>query len=247
MFGQASIPPCRPARIDHRGSLPAHGQRGFALLMGLILLIMLSIVAVVVMKGSVLEAHLTTATARHEQAFEASEAARLISETVLKPSIVNFAGNWPTSWGGSIPDASFGLSTIFVNRTAWSTLLAPASGAGLQYACGGSTLINLLTLLPCSTQSATKYNYTPTSWQPAFQINLCSDGTTSCSSSQQIQAQVRIIRDGTISLKGCALNGGSYASGAPTCTATVLQIRSQASVPGNGSATTIAQYQFPNQ
>ncbi len=251
MLSHSDSKPSMPMRPGHYTMTGRGKQRGFALLMGLILLIMLSIVAVVVMKGSVLEAQLTTATARHEQSFEASEAARLISETVLKQSIVNFAGNWPSSWGGTVPDISFGTTTIFANRGSWLSLLTPAGGNGLQFACGGSTLINLFTLLPCASQNQVTYNYTPSAWQTAFKINTCPTGTgTTCSSSQMIQSNVSVLRDGTISLKGCQINGGSYAAGATMCTATLLQVRSAATLPGSGGkpgVTTIAQFQFPNQ
>lgn len=46
--------------------------------MGLIFLVMLSLVAIIAMRGTLLEMNLVNVTAKHEQAFETSEAARAV-------------------------------------------------------------------------------------------------------------------------------------------------------------------------
>ena len=58
-------------------------QQGVALFVGLVFLVMLTLIALVVMKGTLLEIRMATASARHEQAFEAAETMRAIPEALL--------------------------------------------------------------------------------------------------------------------------------------------------------------------
>lgn len=222
-------------------------QRGVALFVGLVFLVMLSLVAIVVMKDTLLETRMTTATARHEQAFEASETGRLIPETILAAHVFN--RGWPTSWGGSIPDSAFDLNATFGHRPDWIKLLDPAttSGEGLQ-SCGGVGLVIFYMPQACATH-ADNYMYTPSAWDASVVMTTCSDGSATCASNREIKTTVAMIRDGVTVNKGSgAAQSMGYASiGVGTAkggSALYLQIRSDARVPGNGRAATIAQYKL---
>lgn len=229
-------------------SLPLRArQRGVALLVGLIFLVMLTLVALVVMRGTMLEMHLSTATARHEQAFEASETTRAIPEVIINDHVFN--RGWPKTWGGDVPDAMFDLDTSFANRKDWVDLLKPNSSAktGLQDYCGGTSLAIFYLPQSCSSHDLS-YNYMPRNWDSTVVMAVC-EGTTdqSCSSSQKVNSNVAIVRDGVVPNAGSggAMSQGYASPGIGTATggaSLLLQIRSQAQVPGNGAATTIAQY-----
>ncbi|HEY0196958.1 MAG TPA: PilX N-terminal domain-containing pilus assembly protein [Rhodanobacter sp.] len=224
-------------------------QRGVALFVGLVFLVVLTLIALVVMKGTLLEMRMTTANARHEQAFEASEGMRAIPEALLVAHMNKYNPGWPASWGGTVPDAMFGLDAIFNNRPQWKTLLKPSSGAdtGIQDACGGASLVFFyMDAPPCAGQSDA-YNYIPSNWAPAIKMIVCDDGTTGCGANNQIISTISIIRDGVTANQGAGaaaqqgyagLGVGSANGGA----AVLLQIRSDAKVPGNGEAVTMAQY-----
>jgi PilX N-terminal len=221
-------------------------QGGVALFIGLVFLIMLTLIALVMMRGTMLEMRLTTATARHEQAFEASEALRAIPEALLPDHVFN--RGWPQSWGGNVPDSLFDLPTTFAHRTDWIALLKPASGAGIQDACGGTGLVIFYLPSTCSTHTAS-YNYTPTSWDSTTVFkNVCIGGAQSgCSAANEASGTISIVRDGVTpnSGSGGAQAQGYSSPGVGTATggaALLLQVRSDAKVAGNGEAVTIAQY-----
>ena len=215
-------------------------QRGIALFVGLVFLVMLTLVSLIVMRGTLLEMRMTTATARHEQAFQASETARTVPETVLAAHVFN--RGWPESWGGTIPDVMFNLNTVFANRLGWSALLNPntTSGQGLQSACGTGLVIFYMAVA-CPSRTA-QYNYSPSSWAAAVKFTIAAT---------QTQDVISIVRDGvTINQGSGAAQAQGYSSvGVGTSkggSALLLQVESQATVPGSGSnpATTIAQYKL---
>jgi len=232
----------RPSRVAGNAR-----QQGVALFVGLVFLVMLSLVAIVVMKDTLLEMRMTTATARHEQAFEAAESARLVPETILAAHVFN--RGWPSSWGGSVPDSAFDLNATFLHRDNWLKLLDPGtkSGEGLQ-SCGGVGLVIFYMPQSCGTH-ADNYNYAPADWDPSVIMTSCSDGSESCASNLQVHSTVAMIRDGVTVNKGSgAAQSQGYASiGVGTAkggSALYLQIRSRSRVPGNGQAATIAQYKL---
>ncbi|MGC1551064.1 MAG: PilX N-terminal domain-containing pilus assembly protein [Rhodanobacter sp.] len=228
---------------------PARTQRGIALFIGLIFLMMLSLLALSVMKGTLLEMRMTTATAHHEQAFEASEAMRAIPEVILADHVFN--RGWPASWGGSVPDEMFDLDTTFANRKAWANMINPTtapSGGGLQNACGNLVIFYLAPPCKDGTEVAADYYYAPSQWDIAVKLYGCVDGVPgTCSSAKQITADVSVVRDGQVlqtgtggaQAQGYASPGVGMASGGG---ALLFQVRSKATVPGNGVAVTIAQY-----
>lgn len=233
-------------RAGQRRASTKH-QRGVALFVGLVFLVMLSLVAIVVMKDTLLETRMTTATARHEQAFEASETGRQIPEMVLAAHVFN--RGWPTSWGGSVPDSAFDLNATFKHRPDWLALLDPGTTTdeGLQ-TCGGVGLVIFYMPQTCGTH-AENYSYTPSDWDTSVMMTTCGDGAASCASNRQVKTKVAMLRDGVTVNKGSgAAQAQGYASiGVGTAkggSALYLQIRSESTVPGNGQAATIAQYKL---
>jgi hypothetical protein len=228
------------------GVRPGHGarrQRGAVLFIGMVLLIILTLVAMVAMRGTLLEMRLTSSTAQHELAFEASESARAIPESLLT-SYAYYHG-WPQSWGGTVPDAQYALNNMFANRPDWLALLKPSSGRGLQTSCNGA-LANFILNTPCIAGQSASYNYTPSQWAPTFIMNTCLNGT-SCTS--QAVNTVAIVRDGVAPNmgSGAAAQQGYASVGVGTAKGgalLLLQVRSNSTVPGGGQATTIAQYRL---
>ena len=223
-------------------------QRGIALFVGLVFLVMLTLVSLIVMRGTLLEMRMTTATARHEQAFEASETGRTVPEAVLALHVFN--RGWPESWGGSVPDAMFDLNTTFANRMDWVALLNPGttSGKGIQPPCEGTGLVIFYMAAPCAAQPASA-NYSPSTWAPSVVFNLCNPIGTACSGSDQTTNTISIVRDGVALNQGSgAAQSQGYSSigvgSSKGGSALLLQVRSQATVPGNGQAATIAQYKL---
>lgn len=224
-------------------------QRGIALFVGLVFLVALTLIALIVMKGTLLEMHMTTATARHEQAFEASESLRSIPEAILAEHIYN--RGWPKAWGGEVSDSLFDLNNTYANRLEWKDLMNPktTSGQGLQTLCGGTSLVSFyLPVGPCTGQGD-DYYYKPSEWKSSVKLSFCSDGTTTCSSNKKINGDIAIVRDGVTVKKGSgsAMSQGYASIGVGSAkggSSLLLQIRSDAKVPGNGEAVTIAQYKL---
>ncbi|QNK00489.1 pilus assembly PilX family protein [Dyella telluris] len=222
-------------------------QRGAALFMGMVLMIVLTIIALVAMRGTMLDMRLTSATAQHQLAFESSEATRAIPEAVL--GAYAYYHGWPQKWGGTIPDAQYQLSDTFLNRNNWLTMLTPNSsaGTGLQKSCNGA-LANFILNVQCISGQTDAYNYTPSQWPATFVLNSCaSGGTTTCPSNLQATSNVAIVRDGVstnvgsgaAAQQGYASIGVGNARGGALL---ILQIRSSTSVAGGGKAVTVAQY-----
>jgi hypothetical protein len=93
-----------------RNPLPAPlRQRGIALFVGLIFLVVLSLVAVIAMQSTFLEMRMATNVARHEEAFQMSDSMRGVVGPFLDSNFFN--GGWPASWGGSVPDNDFDWTT----------------------------------------------------------------------------------------------------------------------------------------
>lgn len=91
-------------------SLRLAKQRGIALFVGLVFLVVLSLVAVIAMQSTFLEMRMVTNVARQTEAFQMSESTRAV--LTGPPATSLFAqslswGGWPSSWGGDVPDANF--------------------------------------------------------------------------------------------------------------------------------------------
>lgn len=213
-------------------------QRGIALFVGMVFLVVLSIVAVIAMRGTLVEMRMVTNAARHETAFEASEALRSVPVSLFDQHV--YARGWPTAFKGDVPDSEFSYNTDIP-----ASLLAEAKQAlqddcstgkpslfygQLQGACGGKPKETL---------------YDPTTWHPDMIIAICDTGTRSCAG--DIQATVAIVPDGTTMSEGA---GGAQAAGyrglgigsANGGAEMYFEVRSVATAPGDGSATTHTQY-----
>ncbi|MER3547447.1 MAG: hypothetical protein C4338_07520 [Rhodanobacteraceae bacterium] len=103
-------------------SFPARArQRGIALFVGLVFLIVLSLVAVIAMQSTFLEMRMVTNVARQSEAFQISESTRSVLTAPPATSLFaqSFAqGGWPVSWGGSVPDNDF--SAIGNCKSPWT-------------------------------------------------------------------------------------------------------------------------------
>jgi hypothetical protein len=218
-------------------SFLAKRQQGIALFVGLVFLLVLSIVAVIAMRGTLTEMRMVTNTARHETAFEASEALRSIPVSLFDDHV--YARGWPTSFNGDVPDSEFTYST-----TIPSSLLADAKKA-LQKDCSGEPTLFYGQLQGACGGLPKETLYDPSTWRPDMIIAICDTGTQSCSG--DVGAQISIVPDGTTLSQGA---GGAQAAGyrglgvgaANGGAEMYFEIRSVATAPGGGTATTHAQY-----
>jgi len=83
-------------------------QRGFALIVALVLLIVMTMVAVVAMRSTTLDLKMTTNTALNRRAFQASEGVRMMMGPLLD-SLTYYQGRWPEALGGTVPDTIAGV------------------------------------------------------------------------------------------------------------------------------------------
>jgi hypothetical protein len=110
------------ATLNHRlrpASAPSR-QRGIALFVGLIFLVVLSLVAVIAMQSTFLEMRMATNVARHEEAFQMSDSMRGMTGPFVDANFFN--GGWPVSWGGSVPDSNFDWRTACGGETTCAAL-----------------------------------------------------------------------------------------------------------------------------
>lgn len=213
------------------------GQRGIALFVGLVFLLVLSIVAIMAMRGTLTEMKMSTNVARHEAAFEASEALRSVPVGLFDQHV--FERGWPASFKGSVPDSDFTYSTDLA-----PDLLAKAKDA-LQHDCKDALALFYGPLQPDCNGKPQETLYDPTTWHPDMVIAICDKFTASCSAN--VSASVAVVPDGTVLSAGAGgaqsagyrgLGIGSAAGGAEM----FFEIRSTATAPGNGVATTHTQY-----
>jgi PilX N-terminal len=114
----------------HRPPRPLRGQRGIALFVGLVFLVVLSLVAVIAMQGTLMEMRMVTNVARHQEAFQVSEAGRTVltaggPQSLLAQNMVN--RGWPESWGGAVPDSDFDQAGICaMPMSQWTATNCPA-------------------------------------------------------------------------------------------------------------------------
>ncbi|MDQ2971957.1 MAG: PilX N-terminal domain-containing pilus assembly protein [Rhodanobacteraceae bacterium] len=88
-------------------------QRGIALFIGLVFLVVLSLVAVIAMQSTLLEMRMVTNVARQAEAFQISDSGRAVLTGPTGTSLFAQSlelGGWPVSWGGDVPDADFDMS-----------------------------------------------------------------------------------------------------------------------------------------
>ncbi|MDQ6648385.1 MAG: PilX N-terminal domain-containing pilus assembly protein [Pseudomonadota bacterium] len=181
-------------------------QRGIALFVGLVFLVILSLVAVVAMRGTLLEMRMVSNVAAHERAFEVSESFRAIPLALFNDHTFN--RGWPTAgMGGSVADADFGTFPQCGSKPVGSNGIScqvlddvkirkPSSGA-------------LLNLYEVQFTSGEK-SYDPATWMkndPDVTIAVC-DGSGACTSGGS--ARIWIRPDGTALATG---SGAAQAAG----------------------------------
>jgi PilX N-terminal len=220
--------------MRHRRSY-ASRQDGVALFIGLVFLVVLSIVAVLAMKGTLIEMRMVTNAARHEQAFETSEALRGVPVDMFDQHV--FARGWPASMGGAVPNSDFDFT-----HTMPATLL---SKVVLDNDCGNAKTLLYGQLQPGCGALVQETLYDPSTWHPDMQIAICDTDSTGCSTN--VSAVISVVPDGTVLAAGA---GGAQAAGyrglgigsAGGGGQMFFEMRAVATVPGNGTATTHTQY-----
>jgi hypothetical protein len=210
-------------------------QRGIALFIGLVFLVVLSLVAVIAMRGTLMEMRLVTNVARHEQAFETSETLRSVPISLFDEHV--FQRGWPEQLGGTLPDDDFDFKLANSMLTAVKT--------GLQTNCAGNVDLLYGNLEASCGLLPAEERYDTSTWHPDIILSICDVTSSSCS--RDISATVSIIPDGTVLAEGAGgaqaagyrgLGGGAAAGGGSM----YFEVMSVGTVPGGGRAVTMAQY-----
>ncbi len=210
-------------------------QRGVALFVGLIFLVVLSLVAVVAMRGTLMEMHMATNVARHEQAFEASETLRGVPISVFDEHVFN--RGWPKELGGSLPNDDFAYTL--------KPSMVTALKSGLQDACDGNIDLFYSSLQPACDGMPAESRYDPSTWHPDVLLTICDVASSGCAAN--VMAKVAIVPDGTVLEEGSGsaqaagyrgIGGGAAGGGGSI----YFEVMSTATVPGNGRAVTMSQF-----
>jgi len=218
---------------------PAFGsrQRGIALLVGLVFLMVLSVIAIMAMRGTLSEMKMVTNVARHESAFESSEALRSVPVELFNQHV--FERGWPIAFGGTVADSQFTFSSDM------SADLIAKIKSWLQPDCTGAVSLFYGTLQPkCGTYVAESL-YDTSTWHPDMTISICDTTSTTCPAN--VSATVAVVPDGSVLAEGA---GGAQAAGyrglgvgaAGGGADLIFEVRSVATSPGNGTSTTQTQY-----
>jgi hypothetical protein len=192
----------------HGFSRTPRRQQGIALFVGMAFLVILSLVAVVAMRGTLLEMRMVNNVAAHERAFETSESLRAIPLALFDDHTFN--RGWPAKeMTGTVPDTNFGtfpqcdsknLGSSGVSCDVLKDLKVRSAPAG--------GMINLYEVQFASDGSEKAYE--PSTWMahaPDVTIAVC-DGSGSCSNGGS--AKIWIRPDGTALATG---SGAAQAAG----------------------------------
>lgn len=171
-------------------------QRGYVLITSIIFMVLLTMVALVALKNSGMEARMGANNALHTQAFEASEASRRLVNILVDTNVFN--RGWPaTAAGGSVNDSEFdsvSLGLLTAPHTSCGTSTAPTTYGVCLYPLGG----------------------TPIDWY--FQNTECS-GAFPCSKfpgNLDVDAQYKVPLTFGSSSGGSSSGGSSSSSGGTT-------------------------------
>lgn len=211
-------------------------QRGIALFVGMVFLIVLSLVAVVAMQSTFLEMRMSTNVARHEEAFQMSDSMRGIMGPLIQNSLLN--GGWPSDWGGSgVTSNDYDFSAI----------------------CGSGSACPMMTTVQADIVDKSKSltraldvgekPYDPTSWVIDLAFNQDNPNGAG-----KIAANISVIPDGVSANQGAGEaqaagyqgRGHSIAAGGHS---NIFQVQSVGLSPAdstNGRADTIVQYSVVN-
>ena len=231
---------------------PPRKQRGIALFIGLIFLVVLSLVAVIAMQSTFLEMRMVTNVARQSEAFQTSESVRSVltappATSLFAQSLAN--GGWPVSWGGTVPDSDF--SAIGTCQAPWTNATTCAmelavSTALIKGSDGGPKVLYGAFDSPGADKTTDENSYDPSNWvTDATLIFADPNGTGG-----MISGAISVVPDGGGNIAGAGaaqaagyrgLGVGSAGGGA----ARYFQIRTVGLSPSDGSngrAVTIAQF-----
>jgi hypothetical protein len=226
---------------SNRGFRPAPArQRGIALFVGLIFLVVLSLVAVIAMQSTFLEMRMATNVARHEEAFQMSDSIRGMMGPFVDYNLLN--GGWPVSWGGAVPDADFDWSSVCPT----ASIPVTASNCPLV-----KTFENAIANAPTPLKQITgsidvgEEPYAPSTW--VTDLSLTEDNPNGVG---KIAAAISLIPDGVIANQGSGTAqaagyrglGVSIAAGGFAKFFEVQSVGLSPSDGSNGRAVTIAQY-----
>ncbi|MEP7185385.1 MAG: PilX N-terminal domain-containing pilus assembly protein [Rhodanobacter sp.] len=215
----------------------SHQQRGVALFVGLVFLVVLSLISIIAMKGTLLETRMSTSSARHEQAFETSETLRTLPVSLFDEHV--FERGWPTELGGALPDADFNYQSDLT-----SGMLDKVNSA-LQNDCSGTKTLLYGQLQSSCGALVAETLYDPSTWHPDMKISICDVSSDGCTGN--VSAVVSVVPDGQILSEGA---GGAQAAGyrglgvgsAGGGGSMYFEIKSVGSASSNGTSITHSQY-----
>jgi len=232
--------------------IASRAQRGAALLVGLIFLVVLSLVAVIAMKGTLMEMRMVNNVSAHEQAFETSESLRLVVAKMFNEH-AQMRG-WPIAlMGGDKPDSLY--STYPANCTTSSNVVGK-NGVSCKMIYAMTIRKDAATSLPVNLytiplQTGEKM-YDPATWMATFpdgdvKISLCSTGQTSgCTPDTFARVWVRPDGTGVSPGSGAAQAAGYRGLGEGLASGSsymFFEIVSAGVSPGNARVVTQSQYQ----
>ncbi|MGH9644446.1 MAG: PilX N-terminal domain-containing pilus assembly protein [Terriglobales bacterium] len=225
---------------------PRGNQRGVALFIGLVFLVVLSLVAVIAMQSTLLEMHMVTNVARQAEAFQMSESGRSILTAPTQVSLfsqsLELAG-WPASWGGDVPDNDFDMSSICAPLAAPCPLVIKFEAALLAAHGSPPKLLYGAFDSPGADGTTDEVTDNPSNWVTDATLSLTDpqDSTSTLTAALSVVPDGAAINAGAGAAQAAGYRGlgvGLAAGGASR----YFQIQSVATAPGNARAVTIAQY-----
>ncbi|MDB5977778.1 MAG: hypothetical protein JWR07_4538 [Nevskia sp.] len=117
-------------------------QQGYVLITSIIFMVLLTMVALVALKNSGMEARMGANNALHTQAFEASETSRRLLSILVDTNVFN--RGWPsTAAGGSVNDSEFdsvSVGLLTAPHTSCGTSTAPTTYGVCLYPLGSAPI-----------------------------------------------------------------------------------------------------------
>ncbi len=205
-------------------------QRGLALIVALILLLVMTMVAVVAMRSTTLDLKMTTNTALNRRAFQNSEAVRTLIGPILEAHSAERA--WPAFLGGGMPDAEFAVDSL-TNFTASEYGITSTDPEDMP--ANGNFKLCDLTDADCA-------NFAERSVTPDFRF-FADEDADGVLDPEDVRADVWITKTGLVSTASgnyaAAYSGGG---GSSVSRYYVYHIRSVGRAPGNAEVTTTAEF-----
>lgn len=180
-----------------RISRASYRQRGVALFVGLVFLVVISVVAVIAMRGTLMEMHMVNNVAAHESAFEVSESLRAVPVALFDDHTFN--RGWPAGeMGGTVPDTDFGTYPQCGSKDLGSKGVSCTMLKAVKVRNDTTGMVNLYEI---AYQSG-EYAYDPTTWTAHAADMTITSGAS--------KADIWIRPDGTALDAG---NGAAQAAG----------------------------------